>query len=106
MPLLFLPKMKWKPAALVLAASCLVCANTWAAGNSAPAVQTYTNQAVPASQQTDASYGTPIDAGQMTLEDVLETHPLPKKPALQPPNLAAGNITSAPPVLASSMQAS
>lgn len=104
MSLQFLPKMKWKPAALILAVSLFVCVGAVAQNTST--VQTYTNQAVPPTQQNNASYGTPLSAGTMTLEDVLETHPLPKKQPLQAPTLAPGQPAPAPvavtPVQASS----
>jgi outer membrane protein OmpA-like peptidoglycan-associated protein len=87
MSLQFRPKMKRKSAILFLAASLFGCPVAWA---QAPAVQTYTNQAVPAPVPPDASYGTPLAPGQMTLEEVLETHPVPRKPSLQAPTLTSG----------------
>lgn len=101
MSLQFLPKIKRISAALVLAAGLFAALPAWADNAS---VQTYTNQAVPPPANADASYGTPLAPGQMTLEEVLETHPLPKKPVLQPPALQTG--ATAAPILTGPVQAS
>ncbi|MDP9127124.1 MAG: OmpA family protein [Pseudomonadota bacterium] len=98
--------MKWRLAGFILVTALMACPDAFAVNTSrSRTVQTYTNQAVPVSSTSDASYGTPLRPGQMTLEEVLETHPQPKKPALQAPALSAG-ATTTPPVLAAPAQSS
>lgn len=86
-------------------ASLCACPVAWA-DNAPSTVQTYIDQAVPV-PSPDAGYTNgPLQAGQMTLQDVLKAHP-PKAPVSQVPALTSAptGITS-PPVLAPSMNAS
>lgn len=72
-------------------------------------VQTYTDQAVPVGPvpQYDR-YNSPLKAGQMTLQDVLNTHAQPKPSAapLLPPLVKSDSTSAQPPLLAPAAKAS
>ncbi|HUY67827.1 MAG TPA: hypothetical protein VMV79_00820, partial [Alphaproteobacteria bacterium] len=91
MPFAFSPFRKANPGWLMVLAALAV-------GFAAPAradVQTYTNQAIPVLPPAGAGYyDTPLKAGQLTMQEVLETHPKTKPPSA-PPLLSAPANSSA-----------
>lgn len=66
-------------------------------------VETYTDEAVPAVEPSQYDrYNSPMRAGQMTLQDVLKTHPAPQ--ALRAPLVKPLAKTAQPPLLSPSSQ--
>ena len=104
-------KIRWLVVVPVLALGLGFCGLSFAASVGAdtrlpPPVQTYADQALPVPPPPPQTYyNSPLEAGTLTLQDVLEAH-RPAKPAPIRPPVAATTPTATAPILTPSTQSS